>query len=507
MARPPDSLDHALTFVRAEIDAAHAQGQERLPSLRQLSRQAGVSQTTMLKAVGLLRDQGVLRTVTRRGTLLTGAKPSQGGVLTAPQAGQKWRVVADALRRELLAGTFSPGQPVPSHKTLAGTHRANYRTMRKALQQLHREGYLALAGRRYAAAFPAEARPGSRVLLITRAELPLAFELMDGRKLELLRELELQCLARRLRTEFVFCHYTGTTLHVTPEIAASAAAHGASLAGSVLWTAGFSRDQLGSILRQLEPLGLPVAAVDEARALEGPDALSLRTMRAVSLGTGSACGRDMGRYLLRLGHRRVLYLGFSPLPEWSAARLQGLREAFAEAGIADGVTEMTVGPETPEGFGGVPFYVDRLNPSDEPPYGREETMQALRRVEALIVRSVLEVRRAPRLARALTAALRVPGVTAWVASHDELAIACLSFLEQQRVEVPQKLSLVSFDDTPQALYHGLTSFSFGLRAIAARLVDTVLTSPAILKRGMQVGAFEAPGTVSERRSSGRVAAV
>ena len=71
--------------------------------------------------------------------------------------------------------------------------------------------------------------------------------------------------------------------------------------------------------------------------------------------------------------------------------------------------------------------------------------------------------------------------------------------------MPEQLSLVGFDDTPEALYNGLTSYSFNPKAVVRTLVDLVLASPARLRREGRVAPLEVPGFVSERRSTAAVA--
>jgi len=63
---------------------------------------------------------------------------------------------------------------------------------------------------------------------------------------------------------------------------------------------------------------------------------------------------------------------------------------------------------------------------------------------------------------------------AWVCVNDMEAVQALRFLRQNRVRVPGDLRLVSFDNTDDALYHGLTSYEFDVRGMALAMLDRVL---------------------------------
>lgn len=113
--------------------------------------------------------------------------------------------------------------------------------------------------------------------------------------------------------------------------------------------------------------------------------------------------RDATAHLLRLGHRRIAYFGGDEALSTGAARVQGFRRAFKEAGLSsvkEGI-EMT-GPPTVE------FGVRSL----------EQLLHAARRPTAIVIGSV--------------------HITAGV----------IEMIEKARVNVPDDLSLIGFGDAP-----------------------------------------------------------
>ncbi len=504
MARPPIALQRALAHLRRLAASPGSRQTGALPGVRALCRNAGVSQETMLKAVGVLCREGVLRTEPGRRILLVDVPP------TAPEPADrisvpivlsrpKWQLVANVIRSELVSGTYG----VESGSTLPSANHANHRTLRKALQLLHREGYLGFARRKYSVEVPRGVRPGARVVLITRAAPQLSFQRMVPRSIELLRHLEAQCIAREVHLDLILGGYDQGLFGFVPGIAEYAHRHRSELFGFVVWTIGFSANQLSTILNEVAPLGLPVAILDEQDSMRDPSVPQLDSARIVNLAAGRTCGLDMGRYLVRLGHRRLLYLDFGPLAPWSQMRLAGVKGALEECGLADCVDCATVGPVTPSSFDQAKYVPELLAPRELPATERTDAIAAIRGIETEIWAGISASMRRPGLHAALDNCLRTHTASAWVVARDELAYECLGFLSQRGVNVPGSLSVVGFDDLPESLFRGLTSYSFGPTGVAHQLLDIALMSPAVLRRGAAPRVVEAPGRVIERTSSSR----
>jgi GntR family transcriptional regulator len=86
-----DRADPALLHyqVAGEIRRAIAEGEakpgERLPPARDLAAVLGVNSNTVLRALRLLRDEGLLEFRRGRGVTVTGAAPKRSVVLTKAQ--------------------------------------------------------------------------------------------------------------------------------------------------------------------------------------------------------------------------------------------------------------------------------------------------------------------------------------------------------------------------------------------------------------------------------------
>ncbi|MCJ7723603.1 MAG: LacI family transcriptional regulator [Anaerolineales bacterium] len=126
-------------------------------------------------------------------------------------------------------------------------------------------------------------------------------------------------------------------------------------------------------------------------------------------------GRMAAKYLLKKGHRRIAFLGDTDLPEYSlhpvSQRLVGFRQCLQEAGI-----------ELPDAF-------VRLAP-----YSQEQTRQ--------VAMELLSLPQPP---------------TAIFAATDFQALGVLKAARHLKVQVPEKLAVVGFDDLDLAEYVDLTT--------------------------------------------------
>lgn len=185
---------------------------------------------------------------------------------------------------------------------------------------------------------------------------------------------------------------------------------------------GLTLAQPDALLLAAHEAGLPVVMVDPVDTQEA---------QVVSIGaTNWSGGRTATEHLLGLGHRRIAWVGG---PSGSAAardRLHGYRAALDAAGVD---------------------------------------------VDPALVRSdEFAVETGTRHAREL---LRLPDPpTAVIAGDDEIAVGVLAAAQELDVPVPAGLSVVGFDDTPQASWTSprLTSVHQPLDGMGRMAVETVL---------------------------------
>ncbi|MDQ1286731.1 MAG: LacI family transcriptional regulator [Actinomycetota bacterium] len=192
---------------------------------------------------------------------------------------------------------------------------------------------------------------------------------------------------------------------------------------------GVTLAQPDAVLQAAQERGLPFVMVDPVDTQES---------RIVSIGsTNWAGGNKAAEHLLELGHRRIAWLGGPATSAAACERFHGYRAALDSVGIE----------------------LDRT----------------------LVRRDWFSVETGLTHARELLVLPDPP--TAIVAGDDEIAVGVLAAARELGVPVPERLSVVGFDDTPQALWSTprLTSVHQPLRGMGRMAVETVLA----LSEGIQ----------------------
>ncbi|MBD3242398.1 MAG: GntR family transcriptional regulator [Chitinivibrionales bacterium] len=485
-----------MRFVTAMARRARNAKRSRLPTVAQMATQAGVSTATMWKAVRTLVDRGVLQARPRAGIHVTDIDPSsaaQSDSLAPPPQGQRWEKVAAKIASDITHGVHAAGEDLPSMKVLAQQHGVCRATLRKALARLETERLIVPHNRRYRVAFAHGRSARSTLLLIhwvPEHELASAIDAECARVGLHLRSEPLIPTDRLLRTIASLRTRRGNE----------------AVVGHLIATTGANLSQYTQLIRALAPSGLPTAIVDETGSGDIAALRGGRLVRAFSLQAHRLPGVLMGRHLLELGHRRVAYL--SPVHDsvWSVARLDGLRAAFAQAGVPQGVLTFTSVGTADESRGRARAEADLAWLREKLSHGgpRQRRLALAVDMRARELSWMLQLSHiAQRHEQLMRDAIGSRGITAWVIANDLFAIYALRFLEQQGIEVPRELSVAGFDDTMQAFTSGLTSYNPDRRAGVQAALSFVLGSQQIGSAGGQGRVVQILGYVTPRRSTAR----
>ncbi|QGQ21152.1 substrate-binding domain-containing protein [Cellulomonas sp. JZ18] len=193
-------------------------------------------------------------------------------------------------------------------------------------------------------------------------------------------------------------------------------------AAGVVGLIGLTLGEPNALLGAAAQAGLPFVVVDP---------VDVRYPGVVSIGsTNWAGGRTATEHLLELGHRRVAWVGGPPTSTASTERFHGYSAALASAGL----------PLDPRLVREGPFSLEA---------GRDHGRALLRLADP---------------------------PTGVVCGDDEIAVGVLAAARESGVPVPERLSVVGFDDTPQAAWTtpGLTSVHQPLSGMGRMAVETVL---------------------------------
>jgi GntR family transcriptional regulator of arabinose operon len=240
---------------------------------------------------------------------------TEGGTGNARRARQgRYRQIAEALREAIAAGTFGPGQRLPTEVDLAREHGVSRFTAALALNELARAGLVSRSPRRGTIVRPTEqhaSRPSHPLIAFISPHVEPTFTL------HVLRGMQRQALEAGFR---LLLSASGNTLE--EEAAALRDAVDAGAAGVMV----FLHDEEtynGEVLR-LVVGGYPIVLVD--RYLNGVPCANVSSENL-------AGSRLAVQELLHAGHSRICLLSCFVNTSPAADRSQGYVLAHTEAGI------------------------------------------------------------------------------------------------------------------------------------------------------------------------------
>jgi DNA-binding transcriptional regulator YhcF (GntR family) len=511
------SQDRAAQFLQGVVREARSRGRPKLPSVKRLAADAGISYVTMWKALRKLRDQAVVEMRPGKGSWLTSsggkirlAPPLSGDQPAALQ--QKWRQLANAVQQDVLSGAYPPGTLLPTAKELMSRYGICHPTLRKALSALVDKGCIRRHGRSYRTPLLSSAHARARVVLMARGDERARGDVLhlrprvDGH----LRALEQECSRAGLGLETIPCLFTsGERMNLADK--ACAGLKGSpeeEVLGYVLFATSIPVPEIVEVAERLSGLGERVAVLDEDGYLVLPGRLASNDLIGhFCMAVSSGCGYDVGKYLLGLGHRRVAY--FTPLGGVEEdQRLRGLSDAFTSAGFPEAISRFVVKEthtQPRESSPEIARMVDALLARALPRRGRHRALYARTAgsLELLISVTMSTEATSDRIVPLLDDALGVSDITAWVGYNDHVALRALDYLRYRKRAVPRDIAVIGFDDSPEALSQKLTSYNFNSAAVMHAMLAHILDPRPPHARTRGGGPREIPGFITERATTMR----
>jgi len=475
------ALQQALVFLNENLRIAWRPG-ERLPTTQQLASMAGVSRGTMAKAVAALATEGKL-TATRRRGIIVGRPPARGILPLPPRPLQKWEQLKRRVEFDIFDGDFHKVAHLPATKQLQVRYGVDFRTLKKALAGLVTDKVLRLQKRTYVVVRPEDTVSESAVVYVTPVELYRTRYRTYPEAGDMVRLLESECGRRKLQFR-PFATADREAFHKV--------VRDYRTLGGLFYHSG---QYPVEIFEEFAAMRKPMAMFDNYNHAQQRFAQAFLTkcrMRVFQFDEVFA-GNEVGRFLLRLGHRAIAFI--SPFhSDWVyPIRCESVRQAFESAGPSNRVELVAVnnlreglmrrateilerrqrqsGPaDTDQTVSQELAAMGLTEGSDEVLLSWASESQSWNVNPDHVFSAVLHRELHPLFEQALA----LPGVTAWVCANDGIAIHALRFLHMRKVPVPEQVSVVGFDNTGDASYNNLTSYDFDVSAIALKMLDHIL---------------------------------
>jgi DNA-binding transcriptional regulator YhcF (GntR family) len=514
----------AIAFIMRGIAAKSLD--RKFPSIKSLAQAADVSFVTMWKAVDHCKRQGVISRskhgirANTRSRLLKSFEETQSmegmadPFVEIAVAEPLWKRMLSHLKQDILTGRFHFGQPLPSFKELQGQYAVSYPTLKKALETLSAEGIIRTHRRGYAV--PALAKSESTARIVA---MGCGWEdgtlWIDYQDKNYFRILESECIQSKLALDIVvYCRRGGKLCFIDTITRKPYDLSNENIISIMIIVANLEIP-LEEVLRTIAGLKKPVAVLDVVGGWDvSPRTPGNYYLQFFTVTTSRLPPRRVGQYLLNLGHTSVAFVSPFHKALWSVRRLDAIREIFAAAGHGD-----TVHPFVLDQYAFQWDYLqeDRDNPEEIlrlvaaykewKKYADSEFFRKFGNISYNISKYLTEWNCATgeifhRMAPVFRRALENKAITAWVMANDYAATLALDFLKENSVRVPEDISVISFDNTLDAMENQLTSYDFNPNGIVSIMLRFALRPSSVSPlRGR--GVIEADGTIIERRSTAR----
>jgi DNA-binding FadR family transcriptional regulator len=451
------SMQKALAHVREIV--TRLQPGDRMPPVRVLITQAGVSPRYMCRAVALMARENAITIIKGKGLF---AGPVARPTVTVPK--MKWERTMERLTRDIFNNTFGAGM-LPPISRLRTQYGVSNELIKKAITGLLDQQLVVDDRHGYRIRLPGHTRSFSSVLFVTPgvAESGRAI-IYDERLRQVHIQLETVCNAQGLRFAQRSFSYNETW---SPGCLGDVEGH----IGYIIWSNGINAQLVKSVLHDISRRERPIAIIDEMGDWKPPADIPPRTQLHIFAIAGFLAGTTAARFLLSLGHRSIAFFSLFENQFWSRERHRGLRSEFECAGISDGIMAETM-DQMPEydrekqfPFGPMGLStskeIDRLPPVYHRHYGSQfwniaSHFNLMRDTDHFS--AALE----PLFKRMLD----TKAITAWVAANTMLGTSALIFLQNHSIGVPAHVSLLSFDNAPEAYQNNLSSYDFNFAGLA-----------------------------------------
>lgn len=478
-------VQKVIQYIQSAISAGAMRPGMLLPNRKELADIVSVSTLTVSIAIAKLKKEGVLIGVKGQRPRVP-RPPDKAGAAGRASRARSWDSVADHLKDGIVTGAFKTGAILPTRKELCGRFKTSPATLRQALRQMVEQQLVVQRGSRYVV--PAAALPlgASHILFLWYSDYPvLPSHDMD---LSFLRSLERECLRNSLGLEKsmisegpggeVVIREHGNPAPRAPRLSESCM----GIVYLVNWYEGAN----AAVLAWLAHTGKPVSIVDWIGGWEPPPALQAKPDLQF-LGTGAAKkpGFDAGRFLIGHGHRRIAFF-YPHTLAWPKIRAQGMLDACQLAGAGRGLLIFAQKSVASELDFQKMFFAkyESFRPSMDSLPGIHRDFLA--GVNQLMATTFLVCENATYFNFMLPLfeqALSDERITAWVGCNDEVAMMAWSFLRARGIRVPERISLIGFGNTLDAIVSGVTSYDFDFEAVAAAVLNFLLRPN--LARGMR----------------------
>jgi len=506
-----NAIEKARKYLQKEISRAQQSKTWKLPPLSTMTEQAGVSRTTMSKAVKERVQRGELKTHYKWGTLLPDFVPPPKPQKQA--AGSKWQKISRTIQQSIYNGDYPVGTVLPSQKELCHSFKAHHSTVAKALNELQQKKLLSPYHRSYKVTQQKVEKKAHSVVLIYRTNIAVGSSLFKGDfQTQFYNYFNSECRNRELSIQGFLLKYEGKRL--TPVYSsygdiAKSVKTGSSL-GFVILSTGIYTPHLKQVTSIIGSFGAPIAIIDETASVTLADTgLPASQVRIFRLAKNRTAGEEVMRYLLSQGHTKIAFATLYKNENFSRERLSGCQNIIEKSGstvqlvhtlnrnmsVQDRSLNLMLQTKSEH----EQFYEALNSFKNSNTKILKQMYAAVTAQTGAVGRLISENERRIAAESLVKDLLKIKELTALICIEDELAHFMRIGLNNAGIKIPEDLSVISFDDDHFAVFHNLTSYNMNASGAVHSCLAWILNTHSLF-RDHEKCIVQIDGFISERIS-------
>lgn len=471
----------------------------QLPSVRALAQKLIVSPVTVLRAIAILKGDGLLEGGWGKGHFITGKMPPKQ--VTGNQAMSTVKRTTLMLKNDILEGKYPTHQTLPSVKQLMAHYNVSYPSIKKILETLSKENIIKRSGVRYYF-FNNRFSIKPKIAIVAFGLGRNSIKIETERERNFYRILSTAAANLNVILEIVCCNdYLDSPQFFTPDDTPITSYFKRKEIVGVILSSYHMKDS-AEVLRTLLSFEIPISAwVEDHRILKMIDNCSagLKKLSFFDSSYSTLPGFEVGRYLIGKGHKNIAYISPFHKSPWSQNRLSGLKKA------AMSYPDVQIFPFVSDQYLNDYFFLEKVQRessldehcaisriSDTLHPFLKSRISSLRSEYDILMRDNLIFTYCDKL---LQEASKNSSITAWVCANDQIAVLITDYWNDNSIPLAQRPALIGFDNSFQSFERNISSYEFNTYGEVQHMLNHLLYpnssyllsgKPAIRLRGKVV---------------------
>jgi len=505
-------------FLYQEISSRLKNDNLKLPPILELARRARVSPRTLQHGIDLYRKKGILVTKPGKGVWISGKIETNRSLFPKSPlvVRSKFRSdqIAARLMDDILCHRFTYTDRIPSIEELKTRYNANYRTVKRALDIIDKQDIVPLFKPEPAQAQPLPRSFQNEIICIVRVK-PSGRLLLEAERL--IQNLQEICSKRNMRLRIFKMHYIGTSIEFLfpREKASFFKLKPHEPIGCIVYTLGINKG-LSALLDMVR-----LKFICPRILLGWPAKLNLLktypfrdSFVNFAIENSQVSGNKIGSYLYSLGHKKVAFFQSAQKADWSITRYNGIKDVYESAGMENAVPIFRLPEKEFSRFEEDMYQID-LKPFSTRFSSVQRALSDMacdlsydKMQERELIDQTRETSRGfyranmlyQFFSQLLKKIIFSQDVSALICDNDLLAISFLRILKNLNISVPSQMSIISFDDSPEALASNLTSYNFNRYEQMRCLIDFLIQYKSLKTIDPYIYRFEHAGFINVRNT-------